>query len=72
MREFLQAVFGDIADEEIEAGAKLRDLCIQNELEVPEQLMTLQYFSGIDSKLIITKINAVNTPLLENAMHVIH
>lgn len=72
MREFLQAVFGDIADEEIEAGAKLRDLCIQNELEVPEQLMTLQYFSGIDNNLIITKINAVNTPLLENAMHVIH
>lgn len=72
MKNLLQELFREPTEEEAKAAIVIRDLCIQNELELPEQLFTLQYFNGIDPSLIISKVNAVNTPLLENAMHVIH
>ncbi|QOI70968.1 hypothetical protein pEaSNUABM50_00028 [Erwinia phage pEa_SNUABM_50] len=62
----------EVSEEEVKAGLKLRDLCIQNDLDIPEVLMTLHYFNGIEPKLIIDKVSALNTPLLENAMHVLH
>ncbi|SOK58829.1 hypothetical protein [Yersinia phage fHe-Yen9-03] len=59
-------------ESEQQAGLKLHDLCIQNDLEIPEVLMTLNYFRGIEPELIVSKINAVSTPLIENAMYVMH
>ena len=74
MRDFAEMLKEIIqpTEEEIKAGEVLRDLCIQNDLEFPEQLMTIQYFTGIEPSLVVSKVNAVNTPLLENAMHVLH
>ena len=72
MRNLLEQLFQEPTKEEIEAGMKLRDLCIQNELELPEQLMTLQYFAGIEPGLIISKVSALNTPLIEGAMNFWH
>lgn len=68
----LQELFREQTEEEQKAAMVLTDLCIQNDLEFPEQLMALQYFEGINPNLVISKVNAVNTPLLENAMYVIH
>ncbi|EBS4516637.1 hypothetical protein DQT32_04410 [Salmonella enterica subsp. enterica serovar Braenderup] len=72
MRNMLEELFREPTEEEAQAATVLRDLCIQNSLEFPEQLFALQYFAGIDPSLIISKVNALNTPLIENAMHVIH
>lgn len=72
MRNILEQLFTEPTEEEIAAGEKLRDLCIQNDLEIPEQLMTLQYFHGIEPGLIVSKVNALNTPLIEGAMHYLH
>jgi len=74
MRDLREALMDILqpSDDELKAGEILRDLCIQNDLEFPEQLMTIQYFSGINPSLIVAKVNALNTPLIENAMHVLH
>lgn len=72
MKNLLQELFREPTEEEAKAAIVIQDLCIQNELELPEQLFTLQYFNGIDPSLIVSKVNAVNTPLIESAMHVLH
>lgn len=72
MRQFLEALIKEPTEEEQNAAIVIRDLCIQNDLQFPEQLYALDYFNGIEPRLIISKINALNTPLLENAMHVVH
>ncbi|AMM43606.1 hypothetical protein FDG95_gp385 [Pectobacterium phage vB_PcaM_CBB] len=72
MRNILEELLKEPTEEEMQASAVLRDLCIQNELEFPEQLFMLQYFAGIEPGLIVSKVNALNTPLIENAIHVMH
>lgn len=72
MRNILEELLKEPTEEEMQASAVLRDLCIQNDLELPEQLFMLQYFSGIEPGLIVSKVNALNTPLIESAIHVMH
>lgn len=72
MRNILLELFEEATEEEVQASMVLQDLCIQNDLVFPEQLYALQYFEGIEPGLIISKVNALNTPLIENAMFEVH
>ncbi len=72
MRNILEALLEKPSDEELQAHSVLRDIVVQNELNLPEQIMTLQYFAGIEPGLIISKVNTLNTPLLESAMCYAH
>ncbi len=72
MKNLLQELFREPTEEEMQAHSVLRNIVVQNELDIPEQIMTLQYFAGIEPGLIISKVNTLNTPLLESAMCYAH
>lgn len=72
MKDFLRELFGDITEEQEKAGEIIRDICVSNHTNLPEMIITLNYFSGIDPVNIIEKVNPINTPLIESAMHLYH
>ncbi|AFC21482.1 hypothetical protein GAP32_034 [Cronobacter phage vB_CsaM_GAP32] len=75
MRNIVEVLFNasrEVSEEERQASEVISDLCQKHELVLPEQLMAMNYFSGIDFNLIVSKVSTLNTPLIPEAMFYTH
>lgn len=61
-----------ILDTELAVSRKLVDFCIQNDIEFPETVFIQQWFAGLDSTLILSKISPTATPLIDGALNFVH